>query len=302
MAVEFFFITKSPRKNVPDVGIELGAACMPSGHASDRATAPGQDILRKEVDNIEESFAEIDENDTSYVIKTSGSTGKPKQCRVSHKSVSVLASAWLTKYRLDEFPVSILQWAQLSFDVSVGDLVRGLVCAPGKLCLCPDALRLDIPYILDLIKAHMITMAEIAPQFGKLLVESARNDELASLRILVLGSDVLQSQVYTQIKSSLHSALRVINSYGMTEATTDSACFEGDPLPETKSGTVPIGKPLPGVKLYILDKITLKRCPIGAVGELYISGPVIATSDVEVTKIDKNNQCFKDWQRCMLVA
>ena len=32
-------MTKSPRKNVPDVGIELGAACMPSEHASDRATA-----------------------------------------------------------------------------------------------------------------------------------------------------------------------------------------------------------------------------------------------------------------------
>ena len=35
-----FFMTKSPRKNVPDVGIKLGAVCMPSGHAFDRATAP----------------------------------------------------------------------------------------------------------------------------------------------------------------------------------------------------------------------------------------------------------------------
>ena len=34
-------MTKSPRKNVPDVGIELGAACMPSELNSDRATAPG---------------------------------------------------------------------------------------------------------------------------------------------------------------------------------------------------------------------------------------------------------------------
>ena len=34
MAVDIFFMTKSPRKNVPDVGIELGAACIPSGHAS----------------------------------------------------------------------------------------------------------------------------------------------------------------------------------------------------------------------------------------------------------------------------
>ena len=33
---------KSPRKNVPDVGIELEAACMPSELASDRATAPGR--------------------------------------------------------------------------------------------------------------------------------------------------------------------------------------------------------------------------------------------------------------------
>ena len=35
-------MTKSPRKNVQDVGIELGAAYMPSELASDRATAPGQ--------------------------------------------------------------------------------------------------------------------------------------------------------------------------------------------------------------------------------------------------------------------
>ena len=35
-------MTKSPRKDVLDLGIELGAACMPSGHASDRATASGR--------------------------------------------------------------------------------------------------------------------------------------------------------------------------------------------------------------------------------------------------------------------
>ena len=35
-------MTKSPRKNVPDVGIELWFTCMPSELASDRATGPGQ--------------------------------------------------------------------------------------------------------------------------------------------------------------------------------------------------------------------------------------------------------------------
>ena len=36
------FMTKSPWKNAPDVGIELRATCMPSRHASDRVTTPGQ--------------------------------------------------------------------------------------------------------------------------------------------------------------------------------------------------------------------------------------------------------------------
>ena len=44
-----FFVTKSPRKNVLDVGIKLGASCMPSGCASDRATAPGIVINRENV-------------------------------------------------------------------------------------------------------------------------------------------------------------------------------------------------------------------------------------------------------------
>ena len=41
------FMTKSPRKNVPDMGIELGAACMPSEHTSDWATAPGYVFMEK---------------------------------------------------------------------------------------------------------------------------------------------------------------------------------------------------------------------------------------------------------------
>ena len=51
-------MTKSPRKNVPDVGIELGAACMPSEHASDRSTAPG-------IKNVEKGYL-----DTNVRVKS----------------------------------------------------------------------------------------------------------------------------------------------------------------------------------------------------------------------------------------
>ena len=48
-------MTKSPPKNVPDVGIELGAACMPSGHASDRATTPVQTDVKTYVNKGKEN-------------------------------------------------------------------------------------------------------------------------------------------------------------------------------------------------------------------------------------------------------
>ena len=48
MVVEIVFMIKSPRKNVPDMGIKLGTACMPSGHhTSDRATGPDNSCMKK---------------------------------------------------------------------------------------------------------------------------------------------------------------------------------------------------------------------------------------------------------------
>ena len=45
MVVEIVFMPSCPRKDVLDVRIELGAVCMPSGHASDRSTAAGPLII-----------------------------------------------------------------------------------------------------------------------------------------------------------------------------------------------------------------------------------------------------------------
>ena len=48
-------MTKSPRKKVPDVGIELGATCMPSDLASDRAIVLGPVPFRSTAD-MQNSF------------------------------------------------------------------------------------------------------------------------------------------------------------------------------------------------------------------------------------------------------
>ena len=50
-------MAKSPRKNVPDIGIELGTACMPSELASDRATAPGPSQIESDFSICHENLS-----------------------------------------------------------------------------------------------------------------------------------------------------------------------------------------------------------------------------------------------------
>ena len=234
------------------------------------------------------------EDHLAYIIRTSGTTGKAKQCKITHKNLNILANAWKLKYDMSTYSVNVLQWVPLTFDVFIGDLVKALICSSGVLTICPNHFRLDIPYIISLIKQRKVTLAEVTPQFGSQLVQNAKRGDLDSLKLFILGSDVLHSHVYMKVKTHLNKNQRILNSYGMTEATIDSSYFEGSVLPRTRSNTVPVGKPLPGVHLYVVDKHTLQPCPVGTIGELYIGGSVLASGDVKKCYIKGiDHECLK---------
>ena len=212
----------------------------------------------------------------AYVIYTSGSTGRPKGVMIEHGSLVNAACAWRRAYGLEEFEVRSLQMASLSFDVFAGDLVRSLTNG-GQLIVCPSDVLLDPASLYALIAEYRISIFESTPGIVVPLMDYIHENNLnvGFLKIVVLGSDTLQSEHYRTLVQRFGTAIRIVNSYGVTEATIDSSYFEQKNLDLALEGRTPIGRPLGNVQCYVLDRES-RELPIGVPGELHIGGSGLA--------------------------
>jgi amino acid adenylation domain-containing protein len=214
-------------------------------------------------------------SDLAYVIYTSGSTGHPKGVMVEHHSLVNIGLSWRAHYKLDTFPVRLLQLASFSFDVFAGDYLRVFLHG-GTLILCPAEMRLEVKSLYDILIFHRISIFESTPGLVFPLFEhlSQQGHRLPDLRLLILGSDVVNGAGFNRLLENVPAGLRVVNSYGLTECTIDSSYFE--PTPGYRAqGPVPIGKAFDHTNLYVLDEHQ-GLLPAGVRGELCISGAGLA--------------------------
>ncbi len=214
--------------------------------------------------------------DLAYVIYTSGTTGRPKGVAVEHRSLVNTAAGYRRDYRLDQFPIRLLQLASFSFDVFVGDIARTLYNG-GTMVIVPKDDRIDPTRLYGWIRDYAVTVFESTPALIVPFMEHvyAEGLDLSSMQLLVTSSDACSVADYRTLQERFGSQFRIINSYGVTEAAIDSSFYDEplDKLPKT--GSVPIGKAWLNAKFYIVDA-SLKPVPIGVLGELVIGGAGVA--------------------------
>jgi amino acid adenylation domain-containing protein len=214
--------------------------------------------------------------DLAYVIYTSGSTGQAKGVLIGHSSLVNAFHAWRVAYGLGTVVTTHLQMASFAFDVFTGDWVRAL-CSGGKLVLCPADLLLQPAQLYALMVRERVDCAEFVPAVLRHLIhyvdESGQN--LHFMRILVAGSDSWYVGEYLKFRRFCGPQTRLINSFGVTEATIDSSYFEANTLALSADRVVPIGRPFANMQIYLLDAY-LQPVPLGAQGELYIGGAGLA--------------------------
>jgi amino acid adenylation domain-containing protein len=212
----------------------------------------------------------------AYCIYTSGSTGQSKGVMVRHRSLVNAYLAWAEAYQLGTASTSHLQMASFPFDVCAGDLVRAL-CSGGKLVLCPRELLLAPEKLYALMQQERIDCAEFVPAVLRSLLQylEETGQSLDFMRVLVAGSDIWYASEYKRCLRLCGPQTRLINSFGLTEATIDSTYFESRQLDSAAEGIVPIGRPFANMQIYLLDG-NLQPVPVGVYGEIYVGGVGLA--------------------------
>ncbi|MBQ1074990.1 amino acid adenylation domain-containing protein [Micromonospora sp. C31] len=203
-----------------------------------------------------------DPSDLAYVIYTSGSTGRPKGVAIEHRSASVLMH-WIRETFTDVELGGVLAATSVCFDLSVFELF-GPLCWGGRVVLVRDALALAAP---DADRLPVALVNTVPSAMSELLAAGALPGDV---RTVCLAGEPLTATLAARVLARPH-VRRLCNLYGPSEDTTYSTWAE---VP-ADGGDPPIGRPLPGTRVYLLDADG-RPVPPGEPGELYLAGAGLA--------------------------
>lgn len=198
-----------------------------------------------------------------YYIFSSGTTGNPKGISIPHRGPVNLVN-WLGNHYRHIKDFSIISTAPYTFDASLYDLFAALATA-GNMHLTDEKYQLLPQNLVKIINQHQIKCGVFTPDGLKNL-----DPHCALKHIVTMGASPHEPSLQLWLEADPERRLE--NGYGPTETTI---CGSQN---YWQSGILPnlIGKPVDNLHFYILNPHSLQPCPIGALGELCISGPGVA--------------------------
>ncbi len=203
----------------------------------------------------------------AYVMHTSGSTGTPKGVAVRHRDVTDLA-------RDQRFACGahdrVLLHSAPAFDATTYELWVPLLNG-GTVVVAPVG-DLDADRLRDLVTRHGLTGLWLTAGLFRAVAQDDPSC-LTGLREVWTGGDLVPAPAVRQVLRAC-PGIAVVDGYGPTETTTFATSHrmaDAESVPDV----VPIGRPLDGMRVRVLDE-TLSPVPIGVPGELFIAGAGLA--------------------------
>ncbi|MFE7465196.1 amino acid adenylation domain-containing protein [Streptomyces sp. NPDC057499] len=217
------------------------------------------------------------EDDLAYLVFTSGSTGRPKGVAVTHGQLAAHLVQIGGAFGLTARD-RVLVFGSFSFDVSTEQLFAPLT-GGGAAVIRPDGL-LGADELLSFLADHQVTVFNpptgLWRQLATALADGTAVPAALDVRLTVVGGDAMPAAETGIWRRTVGG--RVINAYGPTETVITATVHEVasvDAEGTGTAGTVPLGRPLPGRTVFVLDGL-MRPVVAGSVGELYVGGAGVA--------------------------
>lgn len=219
----------------------------------------------------------------AYIIHTSGSTGTPNGVVVAHAALAhyvraMGAACGITA--LDRY----LHTASFGFSSSIRQMLVPLTQG-AAMVIARQAEVTDPTALFEVMDTHGVTIADWVPSHWRQLTDvlkarassPGRPRPGLTLRLILSASEPLPPDQPSDWQTTVQAPIRTgaINMFGQTETTGIAALY---PIPRqmtTAGRFVPIGRPIAGARIYVLDA-RLHPVPSGVPGDIYVGGPTLA--------------------------
>ncbi len=205
----------------------------------------------------------LDENAPVVILYTSGTEAKPKGVPLSHKNI--LCNQRSAMQCIDVDPKDVLYGVLPPFH-SFGFSVVGLFPLFGgiKVAFYPDPT--DGFALAEGIARWKVTLFCSPPSFIKGLLNSAKIEQLMTIRWFISGAEKAPSELFDRV-ANLGIKARIVEGYGITE------CAPVLTLTRLNLPPVGVGQPLPDIELCTIHVESQELLPPGSEGEICVCGP-----------------------------
>lgn len=207
----------------------------------------------------------IDDDELAALLYTSGTSAKPKGVMLTHGNLHANVDASIIHARITQSQIFLGVLPQFH---SFGMTALTLIPLRGG-CKAVYTARFIPKRIIELLREHRPSIFMAVPSmYGALLsLKEATADDFSSLKFAISGGEALPNAIFEAYLDRFK--LHLLEGYGLTE--TSPVLNWSTPYAWKLHS---VGKPLPKVKILILDEND-RILPPGQDGEIVCAGPNI---------------------------